>query len=122
MKKDNETCVQRAKFYFHYFEKKEWLPSEQPVLDEIVNNKNLRPEAIRNFNKSLSVRLDRIANMMEILLKAHEDWAITGKKDQVIMETESFEFNQALEILHQYGFHDDEFILKIDYTRKWGVL
>ncbi|MCR6546059.1 hypothetical protein [Dehalobacterium formicoaceticum] len=122
MHPDNETCVQRARFFFHFFEKKDWLPGERPPLDDIVKKKNLRPEAIRNLNKFLTTRLDRIAKMMELLLEVHDDWAVTGKKDMVLMETETFDFNKALEVLKQNGFHDDEFILKVEYTRKWGVL
>ncbi len=80
MHPDNETCVQRARFFFHFFEKKDWLPGERPPLADIVKAKNLRPEAIRNLNKFLHTRLDRIAKMMELLMEAHDDWAITGKK------------------------------------------
>lgn len=122
MHPDNETCIQRARFFFYFFEKKDWLPGEKPPLKDIVRVKNLRPEAIRNLNKFLTTRLDRIARMMELLLEAHDDWAITGRRDRVIMETETFDFNNALQVLQENGFNDDEFILKVEYTRKWGVL
>ena len=122
MRPDNETCIQRSRFFFYFFEKKDWLPGERPPLKDIVKAKNLRPEAIRNLNKFLNTRLDRIARMMEVLLEAHDDWAITGKKDHVIMETETYDFNKALQVLKENGFNDDEFILKVEYTRKWGIL
>ncbi|MEL7565785.1 MAG: hypothetical protein AAGU27_12960, partial [Dehalobacterium sp.] len=113
---------QRVRFFFYFFEKKDWLPGERPPLNDIVKAKNLRSEAIRSLNKFLSNRLERIAKMMDLLMEAHDDWAVTGKKDSVIMETETFDFNQALQVLNQHGFQDDEFILKVEYTRKWGVL
>jgi len=60
--------------------------------------------------------------MMELLTEVHNDWAITGKKDYILMETESYDFNSALQILKDHAFDDSEFILKVEYTRKWGVL
>jgi hypothetical protein len=122
MHPDNETCVQRARFFFYFFEKKDWLPGERPPLQDIVKVKNVKPEAIRYLNRFLTNRLERIAQMMEILMEIHEDWAITGWKDHILVETESFDFNDALEALKEQGFNDDEFILKVEYTRKWGVL
>ncbi len=122
MKKDNVTCVQRARFFFEFFEKKEWQPGEQPPLNKIVKEKPVTPQAVRELNSFLTNRLERIATMMEILLTAHHDWAVTGKKDQIIMETQSFDFNDALKLLKDAGFNDDEFILKVEYDRRWGML
>ena len=122
MNPDNETCVQRVRFFFYFFEKKEWLPGEKPPLDDIAKNKNVSPEALRYLSEFMHNRLARIADMVEILEKVHDDWAITGWKDHILMETESFDFNDALKELNQHGFCDDEFIMKIEYTRKWGVL
>lgn len=122
MNKDNETCVQRARFFFYFFEKKEWAPGEKPPFQDILKVKKVEPEAVRNLNKFLTTRLDRIAAMMELLIEAHDDWAITGKKDHILMETETFDFNKAINILKENGFDDSEFILKVEYTRLWGVL
>jgi len=122
MHPDNETCVQRARFFFYFFEKKDWLPGEKPPMDGIIKVKNVKPEAVRNLNTFLTWRLERIAQMMELLKEAHDDWAITGWKDHILMETESYEFNHVLRILEEHGFKDDEFILKVEYTRLWGVL
>lgn len=118
MHKDNETCVQRARFFFYFFEK----PKEASPFDQIVKAKQVKPEAVRNLNTFLTLRLERIAAMMELLTEAHNDWAITGKKDCILMETESYDFNSSLRILKDHGFDDSEFILKVEYTRKWGVL
>ena len=122
MRQDNETCVQRARFFFYFFEKKDWDPGEKPPFDDILKVKNVKPEAVRNLNKFLTSRLERIATMMERLTEAHDDWAITGKKDYILMETETYDFNKAIQLLKEQGFDDSQFILKVEYTRKWGVL
>jgi len=122
MRKDNVTCIQRVRFFFDFYEKKEWSPGEEPPLKKIIKVKEVKPEAVRNLSRFLAWRLDRIATMMDILLNAHDDWAITGKKDMIVMETESFDFTDALNLLKEQGFHDDEYILKVEYSRKWGML
>jgi len=122
MRADNETCVQRVRVIFHFYEEKLWKQDGDSPLDRITKVKNPKPEAIRNLQRYLSRRLERIAGMMEVLSGAHGDWAVTGKKDQVIMETETWDFNDAVQALRQYGFKDEEFRLKVEYTRKWGVL
>ena len=122
MDPNNETCVQRARFIFNYYEKKEWLPGEKPPLVDIINVKDVQPDKLRSFAEFMHTRLNRIADMMDILLGIHNNWAITGRKDHILMETESFDFNDALKSLKQQGYYDDEFVLKVEYTRKWGVL
>lgn len=122
MHPDNVTCVQRARFFFYFYELKEWQPGEKPPLQDIVKTKEVTPDAIRYFNRFLTHRLERIAKMMEILRSVNDDWATTGSKDYILMETESFDFHDATRILAEHGFCDDEYILKVDYTRLWGVL
>ncbi|MBF7084286.1 hypothetical protein IT084_15135 [Desulfallas sp. Bu1-1] len=122
MREDNITCIQHAKFIFDFFEKREWAPGEESPLKKITGVRKVEPGAVRNLGAFLSVRLDRIARMMEILLSAHDNWAVTGKKDRVIMETNSFDFNDAIRLLKEHGFHDDEFVLQVEYERKWGML
>ncbi|MCO1603382.1 hypothetical protein [Desulfosporosinus nitroreducens] len=122
MNPNNETCVQRTRFVFNYYEKKEWLAGEKPPLVDIIKVKDVQPENLRYFAEFMHTRLNRIAEMMDILLKVHDDWAITGWKDHILMETESFDFNDSLKALKEHGYHDDEFVLKVEYKRKWGVL
>jgi hypothetical protein len=122
MHPNNETCVQRARFYFYFFELKEWKPGERPPFQDIIKVTDVKPEAIRNLNRFLTNRLERIARMLEILTKVHDDWAVTGWKDYILVETESLDFNNAIKALKDQGFTDNEFILKVEYTRKWGVL
>jgi len=118
----NETCVQRASFIFNFYEKKEWLPGERPPLADIIKVKDVQPEALRYFADFMYSRLHRISEMMSVLTQAHDNWAVTGWKDHILMETESFDFNNAIQVLANQGFHDDEFVLNVEYTRKWGVL
>ncbi|WP_407313977.1 hypothetical protein [Desulfosporosinus sp. SB140] len=118
MRQDNETCIQRTRLFFNFFEKSK----EKAPFEDIVKVKTVKPEAIRNLNKFLTSRLERIAAMMELLSEIHDDWAITGKKDYILMETETYDFNDAIKALKEQGFDDNEFILKVEYTRKWGIL
>jgi len=109
MDPNNEICVQRSRFTFHYCEKNERLQDVQPA-------------NLRHYAEFMHTRLNRIADMMDILLKVHDDWAITGRKDHLLMETESFDFNDSLKALEEEGYQDDEFILKVEYARKWSML
>lgn len=122
MHPDNETCVQRVRFFFYFFEKKSGKFHEKSPLDDIVKAKVIKPEAVRSLNRYLSRRLERIAAMLEILTEIHDDWAVTGYKDYILAETESFDFNNAVKALNDQEFTDEEFVLKVEYTRKWGVL
>lgn len=122
MNPDNVTCEQRVRFLFLFTEKREWSEDETPPLDRIIKQKGVAPDALRELANFLNIRLDRIATMMEILLKSHNNWAITGKADRIIMETQTLDFNEALNSLKAKGFHDDEFILEVEYDRKWGIL
>ncbi|MDQ7092236.1 hypothetical protein REC12_01350 [Desulfosporosinus sp. PR] len=118
MRRDNETCIQRTRLFFNFFEKSK----EKAPFEGIIKVKKVTPEAVRNLNKFLSSRLERIAAMMELLAEIHTDWAITGKKDYILMETETLDFNDIVRTLREHGFDDNEFILKVEYTRKWGIL
>ena len=122
MRQDNETCVQRTQLFFYFFEKGNWAPGEKPPLDDIVKVKKVSSKAVRALNMFLTARLERIATMMELLTEAHDDWAITGKKDYILMETETYDFNDSIKILQEQGFDASEFNLKVEYTRKWGIL
>ena len=122
MDPNNITCIQRIRFFFRFFEKREWKPGEVPPLQRIVKEKKINPQEVRNLKNFLNWRLERIAGMMEVLFAIHNDWAVNAKKDFIQMETQSLDFNDALNVLKEHGFTDDEFILKVEYERKWGVL
>lgn len=126
MDPNNVTCIQKIKFFFYFYEKREWAPNEGPPLKKVAR-KGVQPEDIRYLKDFLNVRLERIAKMMELFLSIHDDWAITGKKNYILMETTSydfttFDFQTAVKALKENGFHDDEYILKLEYERMWGVL
>lgn len=91
-------------------------------LEKFTRLKHAGPEDIRAFKDSFTWRLERIAQMVEILTKAHEDWAITTKKDYILLETQTLDFTEAVKILNEHGFTNDDFVLRPEYTRKWGML
>lgn len=121
MDPNNLACIQKVKFIFDFFEKREWQPGEEPPLNSVIKS-TVNPGDIKKLGEFLSWRMDRISQMMDILLSAHDKWAVTGKRDKVLMETDSWDFNDAVKLLKEHGFNDDEFILKVEYERKWGVL
>ncbi|SMB96691.1 hypothetical protein SAMN00017405_2391 [Desulfonispora thiosulfatigenes DSM 11270] len=110
MQSDNITCVQRARFFFYYLEKQDIIMRDPCA------------KSVRYYKDNLTDRLERVAQMMEILSDLHYDWAITAKKDFILFETTTLDFNIALEKLKQNNFTDDEFVLKVEYDRKWGLL
>lgn len=122
MHNDGNVCIQNVRFIFCFFEKREWHSNEEPPLNSILDSDRITPESIINLGHFLDNRMKRIADMIKILQKAHSDWKLTGKKDRIIMETRTFDFDNALEILKSKGFKDDEYIVKIEYERKWGML
>lgn len=122
MNKNQLTCIQNVRFIFDFFEKREWLPGEENPFKSITNQNKVSHQSVRDLSIFLATRLSKIAAMMEILQALHSEWLVTGKKDKVIMETETLDFNDALEALKSKGFTDDEYILKIEYERKWGML
>ncbi|MDI6812525.1 MAG: hypothetical protein QMC95_07840 [Desulfitobacteriaceae bacterium] len=121
MRAGNETCVQKVRFSFALFGKSGWKERESPW-QRLSRNKGVSPVVLRASKDFLTWRLERIATMMELLLAAHGEWGLASRKDQVVMETETLDFNQALQVLRQHGFRDDEFVLTVEYSRKWGVL
>ncbi|MEY7999005.1 hypothetical protein AB8U03_02120 [Clostridium sp. Mt-5] len=118
MDKNQITCIQNVRFIFNFFE----LSKGKSILKNIDDNTNMTAESLRNLGHSLQQRFSRIASMVEILQSSHDNWEIARKKDRIIMETESFDFNDAIKILSAKGFKDDEYILKVEYERKWGML
>ncbi|MCC9294183.1 hypothetical protein LN736_04775 [Clostridium sp. WLY-B-L2] len=114
MDEDQITCIQNVRIIFKFFQP---FP-EASKLEDIETV----VESLRNLGHLLEQRFSRIASMVEILKSAHNDWKITSKKDRIIMETETFDFNYAVKMLTENGFKDEEYILKVEYERKWGML
>ena len=122
MKENNITCIQNVRFIFEFFEKREWNSGEESPLKNIINTSEVTSQSVRKLGDFLSNRIERIAEMMEILKDAQNEWKIAGKKDKIIMETENFDFNESIEVLAEKNFRDDEYILEVEYKRKWGML
>lgn len=122
MNKNQVTCIQNVRFIFNLFENHELLSEEFSLRDINDKNKAITHESIRNLSNFLSNRLSRIADMIEILQSSHNEWIITRRKYKIIVETNTFDFNYALTALKNKGFTDDEYVLKVEYERKWGTL
>lgn len=120
MRTNNETCVQSVRLIFNFFEKRLWQSDTDSPIKFLI--KDPGPAAVRDLNQFISGRLNRISAMMDLLLQVHSDWVITGKKDKVIMETKTLDYKQIEELFKCHGFIAQEYVLKVDYTRKWGVL
>jgi hypothetical protein len=121
MNSKNETCVQRILFLFYFSRASGLTKGEAAFLKNILAPKT-DPGKVRAWKEYLATRLERIAGMMDVLLAAHADWAITERKDHFQMETVSFALDEAEKTLRDHGFGNEEYILKVEYTRKWGVL
>lgn len=116
------TCKQRILFIFYYYRLPYRFAQNVVSLGKGHRRREITSQSVRELGTALSIRLERIAGMLELLESAHNDWQITGKKDRILMETDSFEFNQALEILSGHGFIEDDYVLRVEYERKWGIL
>lgn len=116
MKADSLTCKQSITLIFDYY----LLP--RLSADRSRSRNPVDPGAIRELGKALSERLDRVAQMIEILQSVHHQWAVTGKKEKIILETDSFDFHSVRSILEGEGFLPSEYQLFVAYDRKWGIL
>lgn len=119
MKKDKLCCVQKVRFVLSFAEVQSW--ADKP-LQEVHLKGQVLPDDVRAFSRAFCTRLDRIASMMEVLSAEHRDWLIAGKRDCVVMETESFDYSQAIQLLANSGFDALEYLVEVEYRRKWGVL
>lgn len=122
MNSNNETCVQRTIFRFSYSKEADLKRKGKKLFTLHCTGPKTDPDKVRELKRYLDVRLERIARMMEILLKAHEDWAVTERKEYFQMESLSFDFNEAVRLLRKHGYTNEEYTLEVEYTRKWGVL
>lgn len=119
MDKSRLTCNQKICFIFDFFPKQAKFNRKKGQLNSLEPSDS---QSIRAFKLLLAERLERIACMVDILQKAHEDWRVSEKKNKIFLETETFDFNDAVERLANEGFRGDEYLLKVDYERKWGML
>lgn len=116
---DRVTCIQKVRIIFSFAPVKTLF--SKPV-KQAIHKQGVSPEDVREFARCLSTRLERIASMMEALGTAHRNWQTIQKKDRILMETESLEFDQVIQILGEKGFAASEYAVEVEYKRKWGIL
>ena len=97
-----------------------WLPGETPPLDKIRGAQPARPEDVRSLGCFLKDRLERVASMMELLLG--RGWTCRGARQAVILAGDDMEAHQVKEFLQGHGFRPWEYEIKLEYTRKWGIM
>jgi hypothetical protein len=122
MKADSLTCKQSVTIVFDFYH----FPN-QPADESVLKNRHHRshnpdPAAIRALASALSERLEHIARMIEVLQSVDDHWAVTGRKDRIILETDSFDFQSVRNVLEERGFQACDYQLFVSYERKWGML
>lgn len=120
MKADALTCKQSITLIFDYYHLPGSSADRSKSRNQLTNP--VEPEGLRKLGDALSERLDRIAQMIEILQSVHHHWAVTGKKEKIILETDSFDFQSVRSVLEEQGFQPSEYQLLVAYERKWGIL
>lgn len=97
-----------------------WLADEVPPMDKIQGVEMVRPEDVRNLGRFLMDRLERVASIMELLLS--RGWSCCGTKQAIILEGNDMEAYEVKQFLLDNGFNLCEFEIRLDYTRKWGIM
>lgn len=123
MNKDQLTCKQRVTVILNF------QPRYHEQTDSVIVMKKWRHlhrlpdgKAVRQLAADISKRLECIAGIMETLQAAHSHWAVTSKKDRIIMETDRFDVQQIIDLLAEHDFQAEDYRLSVEYERKWGML
>ena len=122
MNEKNETCVQRTILCFSFPQISTLQDGGKRNLFFKFSARKSGPDRVRELKRLLGLSLERTARMMDILLAAHDDWAVTEQKDSFRMETVSLDFHEVERLLAENNFSQEEYTLEVEYTRKWGVL
>lgn len=122
MKKDNITCIQRAQFVLHFFENGEWREKSESLYDTFIKKKAVTPEDMQALTDYTTNRMKRTSKLYELLLEIHDDWEVTPKRDCIILETETMDFEAIIPKIKEVGFDENDYVLYSEYTRKWGML
>ena len=113
MDKDNRTVNHVTRVILHLL--------DDPVPYEIISQAEpLTPNAVRQFSSHLQTRLERVAVMMELLVK--RGFVLIQDKDCIYADSETVEAQEAKRYLLERGFRDREFQISLEYTRKWGMM
>lgn len=118
----NHTCDQNAQIYLTFHEGGEWRYKKKSPWFLFKQKEKPTPQDVRELANYTNERMNRVAGMMDILLKLHDDWAITAHQDYIKMETVTLEYDIIIKALLDAGYHEDDYILQTEYTRKWGML
>ena len=122
MKKDNITCIQRAQFVLHFYEGGEWRKKEESPYDRFIKKQQVTPDDLKALADYTTARMNRTQALFAFLLEIHDDWIITPKREGIILETETMDFEAIIPLLIEKGFTEEDYILYSEYTRKWGML
>lgn len=117
MLKGQLVCNHKTCFIFHFLSNDLRSFRRQ---DRFV--KSSAAEIVDDWNTALSLRLGDISNMIRLLTAAHDSWRVLWKKDHIVMETDDYDFNDAVQVLYKHGYTDKNYILEVEYERKWGML
>lgn len=116
MKKENATCIQRVKIVFP-------LCSDKKGKRLRINNSINKIEKISDRTITNSFTLLNRNNQINILLQnIHDDWFVYRTNKKLVMETTAFDFCEVIKMLSDNGFSDTDYILEVEYERKWGML
>jgi len=80
----------------------------------------ISPEGVLAFGRQLLHRTERVAAMMNILAEA--GFRFAAGDDCVYADSDVVEAQAAKRLLLSSGFKDQEFQVRLDYVRKWGML
>ncbi|MBE3588916.1 MAG: hypothetical protein IMW93_10315, partial [Thermoanaerobacteraceae bacterium] len=79
----------------------------------------VRAEDVRRLGDMLKERHERVAAMMDLLQA--EGFSCRAHRQAVILEGSRLEAYQVKELLQKHGFRPDEYEIKLEYTRQWGI-
>lgn len=78
------------------------------------------PEVIRSIGRTMAVRAERVAAMMELM--AAQGFSFESDKRAIYAYSNEVEAFQIKRDLIRAGFADYEFQIYLEYTRGWGML
>lgn len=80
MNKNQLTCNQKICFIFEIWDRQIWFPRKIKPLKRSSRFHQVNSRHVRELKDRLSLRLEKIACMMDILQEAHDHWMIYEKR------------------------------------------
>ena len=113
MDKDNRTVNHVTRVMLHLL--------DDPIPYDIINNaSHLTSDTVRQFSSHLQTHLERVAAMMELL--TGKGFVLLPGKNCIFADSEIVEAQEIKRYLLENGFRDREFQIRLEYTRKWGMM